>query len=110
MGLVNDHQIPPNLVDLHRLFSRKLVGTDNDIIPFKGMGIPLSRQVVIGFRFEDTAWQEELLLHFLVPLFAEIGRGDDQDLALSFGPFLREDKSSLDCFAQADFIREHGPS
>jgi hypothetical protein len=61
MGLVNDHQIPPNLVDLYRFFSRKLIGTDNDVIPFKGMDIALSH------RFSNSLLNRSFILLDMVP-------------------------------------------
>ena len=49
--------------------------------------------------------EEELVGQLLAPLLAQVGRHDDQQAALSFGPVLGEQKPGLDGLAQARLHR-----
>ena len=62
------------------------------------------RVVVLGLQ--DVAVQVELVLQFLVPLLAQIGRDNDQDAAAALGPSLRYDEAGFDGLAQAHLIRQ----
>jgi hypothetical protein len=62
--------------------------------------------VVTCPRFKNAAWQEKLLGQLLMPLFAQIRRGDDEDSPFPFCPSLGDDQACFDGFAEADFIGE----
>lgn len=65
---------------------------------------------VLAFAFAN--WYEQitdpiigkLVLQFLMPLFAQVGRNNDQDAAATLGPALRDDETGLDGFAEPNFI------
>ena len=50
--------------------------------------------------------QEELFVHFLVPLLAEVRGRDDEDAPPPFRPLLRDDQPGFDGLSQSHFIRE----
>ena len=60
------------------------------------------RVVVLGLQ--DQAVKVELVLQFLVPLLAQVGRHDDEDTAPALGPALRDDEAGLDRLAQTHLI------
>jgi hypothetical protein len=51
---------------------------------------------IIGLRFENPAWQEELFLQFLMPLLTKMRWGNDQNTAFAFGLFLGDDQTGRD--------------
>jgi len=50
----------------------------------------------VVFLFEDDAIQAEFFLYFLMPLFAQVGRGDDKNAAFALCPVLQDDEASFD--------------
>jgi len=50
--------------------------------------------------------QAELVLQLLVPLFAQVGRDHDKNLAASLGPALRDDQPCFNGFAEPHFVSE----
>ena len=48
--------------------------------------------------------QVELVLQFLMPLLAQVGRDDDEYPAPSLGPALRDHQARLDGLAEAHFV------
>src|SRR5690606_7714764 len=61
---------------------------------------------VIASGFENQSLQAELLLQFLVPLLAQVGRDNDKNLAPSLGPALRDDQTGFNGFAEPHFVSE----
>ena len=103
--LIDDHKVPPDRIHVGGLGPSELVGADDDgTVDFERPEVPSLDRVVVGSRFEYHAGQKELLLDFLVPLFAKVGWRNHQDAPLSFGPFLREDQARLDGLAETDFV------
>ena len=79
------------------------------LVGLEGPEMALLDGRVVGLRFEDSAGEEELLGQFLMPLLAQVGRGDDQDAPLALRPFLREHKTGLDRLAETDLVRKQSP-
>ena len=86
--LVNDHEIPVNLLDIGVLGPGKLIGTQDDFFLLKRVQVALLDFLIERLRLQDEGGQKELVQQFLIPLLAEIGRQDDQDFFFSFRPFL----------------------
>lgn len=61
------------------------------MILLEGTTYTVLGHLVVVSGLKDSGWQEKLLLHFLRPLLAEIGRGDDENAPFALGPLLGED-------------------
>ena len=53
-----------------------------------GLKMSLLDRVVVRLRLQDLAGQKELFGQLLIPLLAQIGRHDNQNPPLPFGPSL----------------------
>jgi hypothetical protein len=105
--LINDDEIPRDPSNVYFLIAGKLIGADEDSISSsKGRWIPCLYLSIERFRFQNFAWKEKLLCQFLLPLLAEIGRGDHQNLPSPFSPLLGNDQPSFNSFTQTHFICE----
>src|SRR3989304_9500879 len=104
MGLINNHQVPIDLLDIGILWPGKVVRTDNDFILMKWVKIAFPDFFVEGFRFKDTGREEKLICQFLIPLFPEAGGDYNQYPSLPFSPFLRKDNTGLYGLAKANLI------
>ena len=100
---VQHRQIPVDALDVVGFAFRKLVGADDDVFLVEGVGLAFAQGVVV-FAFEDDGAQAEFVLQFLVPLFAQVGGGDDEDFAPPLGAALCDDQPGFDGFAEANFI------
>ncbi len=105
MGFVHHHQIPGGVPHIIGLASGKLVGTDdNGILGFEGAEVAELEGGIVGLGFKNLAGQEKFLIQFLIPLFPQVGRGNDEDAAFALGPFLGKDQTGLNRLAQTDFV------
>ena len=109
VGLVDDDEVPADAGDVVRLVPCELVGAEQDLVGVEGIGRPGGDGLVVGLGLQDAARQEELFLKLLVPLLAQVGRGDDQDAPLALRPALREDQTRLDGLAEPDLVGEDRP-
>ena len=100
---VQHRQIPVDALDVVRFAFRKLVGADDDVFLVEGVGLAFAQGVVV-FAFEDDGAQAEFVLQFLVPLFTQVGGGDDEYFAPPLRAALCDDQPGFDGFAEADFI------
>ena len=100
---VQYRQIPVDAPDVVRLAFGERVGADDGIFLLEGVGLVFAQDVVV-FAFEDDAAEAEFVLQFLVPLFAQVGGGDDEDFVPPLCPTLRDDQPRFDGFAEADFV------
>ena len=62
----------------------------------------------VGLGFKQASGDTEFVRQFLMPLLAQVGRGNDQNAAFALGPFLRDQQARLDGFAEADFVGKNG--
>jgi len=110
VGLVDDHQVPRDRDDIVRFVAGEVVGADDEagLVGLEGIGVARLDGLVVGAGFEDGGGQEELLGEFLMPLLAQVRRGDDEDAAPPLGPALREEDASLDGFPKSDLVGEQG--
>src|SRR5690606_2170773 len=105
MRFIEDNQVP---VDAHDIFSLglcELVGTDDRAGGELERVAPLllaDRVVALGFQ--NKPLQAKLVLQLLMPLFAQVGRDDDEDLPLPFCPALGYDQAGFDRLAQANLV------
>src|SRR5690606_30088392 len=93
MRFVENDQVPVNALEIVSLGLGELVGTDDRTGGEEEwiLSILLADRVV-AFGFENQSLQAELVLQLLVPLLAQVGRNDDENLAASLGPALRDDQ------------------
>ena len=103
---VHHHQMPADCLDVFRFGFGKLVGTDNRHILAERVAA-FFFQGVIAFGFQNHALQAEFFLQFLMPLFAQVGGGDNQNMALALRPALQNHQTGLNGFTQADLIRQN---
>ena len=102
--LVDNHEIPWHVCTSSALFlanwyeQMTISGLSN------GLNSTLLNRRVVGFRFQQSARQEELLGQLLMPLFAKVGRRDYQDAPFALRPLLRQDKTRFDGFPEAYFV------
>ena len=110
--LVHHHQIPGHRTDGVRFAGRKLVRANDDAVgsrPGDGSSIEWIVDTVLDalperLRFENGGGKPEFVGQFLMPLLAQVGRCDDQNAALAFGPALRDQETGFDGLAQAHLI------
>ena len=96
-------EIPGDTLDVGRFGFGELVGTDDGALLVKRVFAGFAQGVVV-FAFEDDAIQAEFFLYFLMPLFAQVGRGDDKNAAFALCPVLQDDEAGFDGFAQPHFV------
>ena len=86
------------------MLAGELVGAEDDGVLLEGIEVAGPDRLVEAACLQDDGRQEELVRQFLAPLLAQVGRHDDQQAALSFGPVLGEQEPGLDGLAQPDFV------
>lgn len=105
MRFIKDDQVPLNLFDVFGLGLGELVGADYRARGHQERVLPLLlADGVVTLGFEDQPLQAELVLQFLMPLLAQVGRDDDENPAPSLRPALRDHQARLDGLAEADFV------
>lgn len=110
MSLVDDDQVPFGLREVRFLGAGELVRADDDgILLPEGVEVAGLDLCVERTGFQDERGQEELVGEFLTPLLAEIGRHDDQEPALAFGPPLGKQDARLDGLTETHLVGEDGP-
>ena len=77
---------------------------DNPVFLVKGIRIAFFFKLVESFSFQYHGRQEKLIGQLLLPLRTQRGGQDQEDIALTLGPFLQDDDSCLDGFTKADLI------
>src|ERR1035438_9771595 len=109
MRLIYHDKIPVHLLDVDFFGPGEVVRANDDrVLLVKGVEVALLLYLVVESPgFEDRRRKEEFVRQLLVPLFAEVGRHDDEQVALALGPPLREEDAGFDGFAQADFVGEN---
>ena len=106
---IEHHEVPVNGLDVISLGLGELVGADHragqrGAREDEGIRLVLLAQRVVVLGLQDQAVQVELVLQFLMPLLAQVGRHDDEDAAPALGPALRDDEAGLDRLAQTHLI------
>src|SRR5262249_30984810 len=96
---VDDHKVPLSLLDVRFLGPRELVGADDNRLLLKGIQIAALYLFVESLVFKNGRRQKKLIRELLTPLFAKIGRHNDQEAALAFSPLFTQENPGLDCFA-----------
>lgn len=86
--LVDDREVPSDLAQIGLLRTSELKGTDHDFRAVEGIEIAPFYLLVEGFGLQQHRGQEELVRKLLMPLLAETGWYDDQNLAFSLCPLL----------------------
>ena len=107
--LIDNHQIPLNLLDVSLFASGKVIRADDDFLLLKGIQTALFDLLIEKLCFQNPRWKKELIQQLLVPLLAKIGRQDDQNSSFSLRPFLGYDYSRFDGFAQSHLICQDSP-
>ena len=112
MRFVDHHQVPRHALHCVRLASGELVGANDDPVRTRTHG----RCGVEGVRYtildrlserlglKDRGGQAELVCQLLMPLLAQIGRHDDEDVTLALGPALCDQQASLNGLTQAHLV------
>ena len=88
-------KFPGDAFDIGRFGFGELVGTDDGALLVKRVFAGFAQGGVV-FVFEDGAIQAEFFLYFLMPLLAQIGRGDDKNAAFALCPVLQDDEAGFD--------------
>lgn len=96
-------KFPGDAFDIGRFGFGELVGTDDGALLVKRVFAGFAQGGVV-FLFEDDAIQAKFFLYFLMPLFTQVGGGDDEDFAPPLRAALCDDQPGFDGFAEADFI------
>lgn len=86
----------------------ELVGTDHHRFALKRAEMLLLDLRVVGLRFQNLAWQEELPAQLLVPLLPQVRRRDDEDAPFSLRSLLRDDQPGLNGFSKSYLVRKNG--
>ncbi|MNE14062.1 hypothetical protein D3C87_1466360 [compost metagenome] len=107
VSFVQDYQIPVRLTKLVFQFGCIIVGEDDDRFLRQRCWNALSFHLPVGFCIQDDCRQVELGREFCSPLLTDSGRADDNELPLTFSPFLTQDDSGLDRFAQPHLVRQN---
>ena len=100
---VEHDEIPGDTLDVGRFGFGELVGTDDGAFLIPRVFVGFAQGGVV-FLFKDDAVQTEFFLYFLMPLFAQVGRGDDKNAAFALCPVLQDDEAGFDGFAQPHFV------
>jgi hypothetical protein len=112
MGFVDDHQVPRHGLHVLGFACRELIGADEYGGAVACEVERVCRTVLdglaVGPGFKQAGGDTELVCQFLMPLLAQVGRGDDQNAALALGPFLRDQQACFDGFAETDFVGKDG--
>jgi len=87
-------KFPGDAFDIGRFGFGELVGTDDGALLVKRVFAGFAQGGVV-FVFEDDAIQAEFFLYFLMPLFAQVGRGDDKNAAFALCPVLQDDEAGF---------------
>src|SRR5205809_5670713 len=104
MRLVDYHHIPWRVCNIGGFVARELIRTNDDAVRLERAEVTDLNRGVIRLRFKNSARQEKLLGYFLMPLFSQVRRNNNENAALPLRPFLRKDQSCLDRFSQPNFI------
>lgn len=88
-------KFPGDAFDIGRFGFGELVGTDDGALLVKRVFAGFAQGGVV-FVFEDGAIQAEFFLYFLMPLLAQVGRGDDKNAAFALCPVLQDDEAGFD--------------
>ena len=108
MRFVHHRQVPRHTFEVVRLGLGELVRADDDaIVLVKRVRLTGLAQLVVVFGFQYEGLQAELVLQLLVPLLAQVGRHDDQDVSLALCPALGDDQTCFYRLAQPYFIRKN---
>jgi len=75
-----------------------LVGTDNRELCIEGVANSIFLELIIVFGFKNQGIKSKLVLQLLMPLFAQIGRHNDNNATFALGPMLSEHQPSFDGF------------
>src|SRR5208283_3065317 len=86
--LVNDSEVPSDLAEEWLPRTSELEGTDHDLRAAEGIEIAFLSLLVEGSGLQQHRGQEELVRKLLMPLLAETGWNNDQNLAFAFRPLL----------------------
>jgi hypothetical protein len=109
---VDDYQVPRHGLNVLGFAGRELVGADEHGSAIACEVERICRTILdglpVGLGFKEAGRDTELVCQFLMPLLAQIGRGDDQNAALALGPLLGDQQACLDGFAETDLIGEDG--
>lgn len=64
--------------------------------------------LAVGLGLKKAGGNAEFVCQFLMPLLAQVGRGDDENPTLALCPALGDQQPGFNRFAQADFISKDG--
>ena len=76
------------------------------LLSLNGLEIPCLLLVFEGLGIENDRRQVEFFSEFQLPLFAEGGRANDENVTPAFGPVLADDKPGFDGFAKTYFVSQ----
>ena len=82
----------------------KLVGTDNRELCIERVANSIFLELVITLCFKNQGIERKLVLQFLMPLFAQIGRHNDNNATFALGPVLSKNQPCFDGFSQTHLI------
>ena len=110
VGFVHDHQVPGHTTQVVGLGFGELVGANQYTAGLiEWIAQATLAKLPVAFGLQNVRLQTELVLQLLVPLLAQVGRGDDEDAPLALCPALGYHQTSLDGFAQAHFVGQDDP-
>ncbi len=96
--LVNDDEVPLDLLDVSVLAPGEMIRTDDDVTLIERIEVSFPYLLIETLRFQDKGREKELVGQLLVPLLSQTGGHDDEKLSLSFGPFLGKEDAGFDSF------------
>lgn len=110
MRLIEHDKIPQNSSDIIDLGLCKLVGTDNRELCIEGVAYPIFPELIIIFGFKNQGIKSKFILQLLMPLFTQVGRHNNDNATLAFGPMLSKDQSSFYCLSQPNLVGKNNTS
>lgn len=75
-----------------------MVGTDNRELCIEGVANSIFLELIIVFGFKNQGIKSKLVLQFLMPLFTQVGRHDNDNTTFALRPMLSEHQPSFDGF------------
>ena len=105
VGFVQHRQIPAHPLEFIGLALGELVGADDRAGSLEeGLRVALGALRLVAVAVENQGLDAELLQQLLMPLLAQVGRHDDQDVPAPLGPALRDHQAGLDRLAQPHLV------
>ena len=99
VGFVHYHQVPGHAAQIVGLGLGKLIRADEHAAGlFKRLFVASFDNLFVAFGLQDQRLQAEFVLQFLMPMLAQIGRGNDEDVPFALGPALGDDQTGFDGF------------